>query len=293
MEPEVLSLGMFVALVGVLLFGFPVAFSLAGTGLAFALLGSALDLFNLRLLGGLPSRIFGIMSNNVLVAVPLFIFMGVMLERTRIGEELLEVMGRAFGRLPGGLGYAVTLVGMLLAATTGIVGATVVMMGLISLPAMLRAGYDQRLATGVIAASGTLGQIIPPSIVLVILGDVLQGAHTQAQLALGNYAPDPISVVDLFAGAMLPGILLVTLYLSYQAFVAWRTTGALPAFARVRTRAGRPNPFLTFGADRAHRHRARFHSVGLRDPDRVGGCRCGRRHLLGGAPTSAQLGSAA
>ena len=237
MLPEILSLSMFAVSIAVLMLGFPVAFSLAGTALGFALVGGLLDVFNLRLLGGLPSRIFGTMSNDVLVAVPLFIFMGVVLERSRIGEEMLSTLGRAFGRLPGGLGYAVTIVGMLLAATTGIVGATVVMMGLISLPAMLRSGYDQRLATGVIAASGTLGQIIPPSIVLVILGDVLQGVHTQAQLALGNYAPDPVSVVDLFAGAMLPGLLLVALYLGYQALIAIRHPERCPAPQR-----GEPAP---------------------------------------------------
>jgi tripartite ATP-independent transporter DctM subunit len=220
MTGEVLSILMFVAVCGVLLLGFPVAFSLAGTAFAFALLGDALGAFDLRLLGGLPSRYFGVMVNEVLVAVPLFVFMGVMLERSKLSEQLLETMGMLFGKLRGGLGLSVTIVGMLLAASTGIVGATVVTMGLLSLPTMLKAGYDPKLACGVICASGTLGQIIPPSIVLVILGDILQGANTQAQLALGNFAPDPVSVVDLFAGALLPGLLLVGLYILWQLILA-------------------------------------------------------------------------
>lgn len=193
--------------------GFPVAFTLAGVALAFATLGSLFGAFDLNLLvGAMPSRIIGVMTNEVLVAVPLFVFMGVMLERSRIAEELLETMGLLFGRVRGGLGVSVIAVGTVLAASTGIVGATVVTMGLLSLPAMMKAGYDPKLATGTICASGTLGQVIPPSIVLVLLGDILQGANTQAQLTLGNFAPDPVSVVDLFAGAFIPGLLLVTLY---------------------------------------------------------------------------------
>jgi tripartite ATP-independent transporter DctM subunit len=212
---EILSLLMFAAACGVLLLGFPVAFTLAGTGLAFGVLGHVLGIFKLSLLGGLSSRYFGVMVNEVLVAVPLFVFMGVMLERSRIAEELLQTMGQMFGRLRGGLGISVIFVGMLLAASTGIVGATVVTMGLLSLPAMLRVGYSAPLASGIICASGTLGQVIPPSIVLVLLGDILQGANTQAQLAKGNFAPEPVSVVDLFAGAFLPGITLVGLYMAW------------------------------------------------------------------------------
>ncbi len=215
MGPEVLSLVMFAAVCAVLMAGFPVAFSLAGTALAFAGLGWALDIFDMRLLGGLSSRYFGVMVNEVLVAVPLFVFMGVMLERARIAEQLLETMGLLFGRLRGGLGLSVVFVGMLLAASTGIVGATVVTMGLLSLPTMLNAGYDPKLATGAICASGTLGQIIPPSIVLVLLGDILQGAYAEAQRAVGNWAPEPVSVIDLFAGAFLPGMLLVGLYMAW------------------------------------------------------------------------------
>ena len=195
------------------LFGYPVAFSLAGVAVAFAGIGWLLDAFTFNLFGALASRYFGIMVNEVLVAVPLFVFMGVMLERSKVAEQLLETMGQMFGRLRGGLGLSVIFVGMLLAASTGIVGATVVTMGLLSLPTMLKAGYDPKLATGTICASGTLGQIIPPSIVLVLLGDILQGAYTQAQLAMGNFAPRPVSVVDLFAGAFIPGLILVALYM--------------------------------------------------------------------------------
>ena len=226
---EILSLLMFATACVVLLFGFPVAFSLAGTAVLFAGLGMAFDIFQFSLFGALASRYFGIMVNEVLVAVPLFVFMGVMLERSKVAEELLQTMGLMFGKLRGGLGLSVVFVGMLLAASTGIVGATVVTMGLLSLPAMLKTGYDPKLATGVICASGTLGQIIPPSIVLVLLGDILQGAYTQAQLAQGNFAPRPVSVVDLFAGAFLPGLCLVVLYMGWVVFLAATRPAAAPA----------------------------------------------------------------
>jgi len=203
-----------------LLAGFPVAFTLAGSGLLFAGIGLALDVFDPAFLNAFPHRIFGTMNNQLLIAVPLFIFMGVMLERSRVAEELLESMGRLFGSIRGGLGISVSVVGALLAASTGIVGATVVTMGLLSLPSMLRQGYDARLACGSIAAAGTLGQIIPPSIVLVLLGDVLSSAYQQAQLAQGNFSPDTMSVGDLFAGALLPGLALVGLYILYQAAMA-------------------------------------------------------------------------
>ncbi len=232
MSGEQLSIAMLAATCAVLLTGFPVAFCLAGTSLMFAYFGAAIGVFDMRLLGSLPSRFFGVMTNEALVAVPLFIFMGVMLERSGIADQLLVSMSRVFGRLRGGIGYSVTIVGMLLAASTGIVGATVVTMGLLSLPTMLRAGYDPKLATGVICAAGTLGQIIPPSIVLVILGDILQGANAEAQLALGNFAPEPVSVVDLFAGALLPGLLLVGLYLCYQIAVAALHPALSPAIER-------------------------------------------------------------
>jgi tripartite ATP-independent transporter DctM subunit len=230
LSPDVLALLMFAVTCGILLLGFPVAFTLAGVSLAFALIGTAFGVFDIRLLGGLPSRIFGVMSNEVLVAVPLFVFMGVTLERSRIAEELLETLGLLFGRMRGGLGLSVIAVGAVLAASTGIVGATVVTMGLLSLPSMLKAGYSPRLATGTICASGTLGQIIPPSIVLVLLGDILQGANTQAQLTKGNFAPEPVSVVDLFAGAFIPGLVLVALYMGWiliQSIVRPKTCPAL------------------------------------------------------------------
>ena len=212
---ETLAVLMVVATCAVLLAGFPAAFSLAGTALAFAGIGWALGDFNVNLLGSLSSRYFGAMTNEILVAVPLFILMGLMLERSKIAEQLLETMAILFGEIRGGLAVSVLIVGALLAASTGIVGATVVTMGLLSLPTMMKAGYDPRLATGTICASGTLGQIIPPSIVLILLGDMLQGANTQAQNALGNFAPDPVSVIDLFAGAFVPGLMLVGLYTIY------------------------------------------------------------------------------
>ena len=225
---EYTSLYMFGAVFLVLLAGYPVAFSLAGTALVFALVGESLGSFDFAFLEALPNRLYGIMTNETLVAVPLFVFMGVMLERSRIAENLLETMAALFGRLRGGLGFSVTLVGMLLAASTGIVGATVVTMGLLSLPTMLKRGYDPRIATGTICASGTLGQIIPPSIVLVLLGDVLSAAYQQAQLNQGVFTPKTVSVGDLFAGALLPGILLVCLYLAYLALVAFLRPNTMP-----------------------------------------------------------------
>ncbi|MFN4010941.1 MAG: TRAP transporter large permease subunit [Pannonibacter sp.] len=210
---------MFAAAVVCLMAGFPVAFTLAGVALIFALLGSFAGAS--LSLGAIPLRIFGIMTNETLLAVPLFVFMGVMLERSRVAEDLLETMAKLFGKMPGGLGLSVFLVGGLLAASTGIVGATVVTMGLLSLPVMLRNGYNPRLATGSIAASGTLGQIIPPSIVLVFLADQLSNAYQTAQRSLGNWSPDPFSVGDLFAAALFPGLGLVGLYILYQLAVAF------------------------------------------------------------------------
>jgi len=216
LSAEIMVLLMFLSAIGFLIMGYPVAFTLAGTGLVFALLGSLMGVFDISILTAFPQRIFAIMSSEVLVAVPLFVFMGVMLERSKVAEELLDNMGRAFGSRPGGLAYSVTVVGALLAASTGIVGATVVTMGLLSLPTMLRRGYNIPFSCGTICASGTLGQIIPPSIVLVLLGDQLSVAFQNAQYAMGNYAPDTVSVNDLFAGALLPGLMLVGMYLVYQ-----------------------------------------------------------------------------
>jgi tripartite ATP-independent transporter DctM subunit len=180
------------------------------------------------------------MTNTVLIAVPLFVFMGVMLERSRVAETLLENVSRLFGSLRGGLAISVSLVGMLLAASTGIVGATVVTMGLMSLPTMLRRGYDPALACGSICAAGTLGQIIPPSIVLVLLGDQIANAHAEAQRALGNWAPDPVGVGDLFAGALLPGLLLVGLYITYQLLIAFFRPETSPAMPPETDAEGRP-----------------------------------------------------
>ena len=230
MIAEILVILMFVATFGCLLAGFPVAFTLSGVALLFALFSYAFGAFDISFVRAMPQRIFGnAMWNEVLLAVPLFIFMGVMLERSKVAEEMLESMGRLFGRLRGGLGISVLVVGMLLAASTGIVGATVVTMGLISLPTMLRRGYDPKLATGMICASGTLGQIIPPSIVLVILGEQISNAYVDAQREIGNWSPDPVSVGDLFAGALIPGLMLVGLYILYQIIVAWLRPASSPA----------------------------------------------------------------
>jgi len=228
---EWVALLLFFSVIVLLLAGFPVAFSLGGTALLFAFVGVIAGGFEAAFLSGLPSRIFGIMSNETLVAVPLFVFMGVTLERARIAEEMLETLSSLFGSLRGGLGISVILVGMLLAASTGIVGATVVTMGLLSLPTMLKRGYSSEVATGIICASGTLGQIIPPSIILVMLGDVMSSAYQQAQLSQGIFSPKTVSVGDLFAGAVLPGLVLVLLYIAYLIVTAWLRPSAVPAHA--------------------------------------------------------------
>ena len=217
---EYIPLLMFAAVCGLLLLGYPVAFTLAGTALVFAAIGSATGHFQASDLGFLPSRLYGTVTNGTLIAVPLFILMGVMLEKARLAEDLLDSMSRLFGRLHGGLGIAVVVVGMLLAASTGIVGATVVTMGLMSLPTMLKRGYSPQLATGAICATGTLGQIIPPSIALVLLGDILSSSYQQAQLNMGVFAPDTVSIGDLFLGAIVPGLALVVLYIAHLLFVA-------------------------------------------------------------------------
>ncbi|USH01745.1 TRAP transporter large permease subunit [Grimontia kaedaensis] len=217
---EFLALVLFLFTFGVLLIGYPVAFSLGGSALLFAFIGTVTDAFDPAFLEAIPNRISGTLSNELLVAIPLFIFMGVMLEKSKIAEDLLDTMGQVFGGLAGGLGISVTIVGMLLAASTGIVGATVVTMGLLSLPSMMKRGYCPRIATGTICASGTLGQIIPPSIVLVLLGDVISSAYQQAQLDQGIYSPESVTVGDLFLGALIPGFVLVGLYIVYLIGVA-------------------------------------------------------------------------
>ncbi len=212
----------------VLLAGYPVAFTLAGTAILFAVIGLLTGNFEVGYLSALPSRLFGIMTNETLIAVPLFIFMGITLERAKIAEDLLETLSSLFGSYRGGLGLAVILVGMLLAASTGIVGATVVTMGLLSLPTMLKRGYDPALSTGVISASGTLGQIIPPSIVLVLLGDVLSSAYQQSQLEQGIFSTKTVSVGDLFAGAVIPGVLLVGCYMLYLIVLSFAKPETMP-----------------------------------------------------------------
>ncbi len=232
---DIYPLLMFATVCVVLLAGYPVAFSLGGTALLWAGIGVLTGSFDTAFLEAMPSRIYGTMTNTTLIAVPLFVFMGVMLERSKVAENLLDTMAMLFGPLRGGLGISVTVVGMLLAASTGIVGATVVTMGLLSLPTMIKRGYDPKLATGTICASGTLGQIIPPSIVLVLLGDVLSSAYQQAQLDMGIFSPKTVSVGDLFVGALLPGLLLVGMYILYIIGVAIfrpQATPAIPAEER-------------------------------------------------------------
>ncbi len=207
-----MALLLFVTVVVVIMAGYPVAFTLAGVSLLFALGGAALGLFEPGFLNAIPSRIYGIITNETLIAVPVFVFMGVVLQKSRLADDLLLAGADLLRRMSGGLGISVVLIGALLAATTGIVGATVTTMGLLSLPAMLQRGYHPAIACGTICTAGTLGQIIPPSLVLVLLGDVLSSAYQQAQLQQGIFSPDTVSVADLFAGALVPGVLLIVLY---------------------------------------------------------------------------------
>ncbi|MEH6491969.1 TRAP transporter large permease [Halopseudomonas sp.] len=231
MGVEYMAVALFICICLALMAGYPVAFTLGGMSLLFAGAGMALGFFEPSFLGALPSRLFGTMNNQTLLAVPLFVFMGVMLEKSRIAEDLLDAMSRLFGGLRGGLAFSVCIVGALLAASTGIVGATVVTLGLLALPTMLRRGYDPAVATGTLAATGTLGQIIPPSIILVLLGDVLSNAYQQAQIRMGIFSPKTVTVSDLFIGSLLPGLMLVGLYLLYLVGVALWQPKKLPALS--------------------------------------------------------------
>ena len=224
-----IAIWMFLALCLLLLFGYPVALTLAGTALAFAAGGIITGTFDSSYLIAFPGRLYGTITNVTLVAVPLFILMGITLEKSKIAEELLENMASAFGSVRGGLGISIVLVGMLLAASTGIVGATVVTMGLLSLPTMLRSGYSSSIATGTICATGTLGQIIPPSIALVLLGDIISSAYQQAQLSTETVNVKTVSVGDLFVGALIPGLLLVLLYLIYILLTAQLKPSSMPS----------------------------------------------------------------
>jgi len=222
MSAELMAPLMFAALVLFLLLGYPVAFALAANGLLFAAIGIHQGLLNVELLGALPARIYGIMQNETLLAIPFFTFMGLILEKSGMAEDLLDTIGQLFGPLRGGLAYAVIFVGALLAATTGVVAASVISMGLISLPIMLRYGYDRRFASGVIAASGTLAQIIPPSLVLIVLADQLR---------------QPVS--DLYQGAVYPALLLTVFYAAYVLAVSVARPSFAPALPpAVRTLRG-------------------------------------------------------
>ena len=222
-----LALALFASVCILLLFGFPVALTLGGTALLFASFGVIAGHFDASFVAALSGRIFGTITNETLVAVPLFILMGVTLERAKIAEELLTAMANALGNRTGGLGMAVI-----------IVGATVVTMGVLALPSMLNAGYNPKLATGLICATGTLGQIIPPSIALVLLGDIMSTAYQQAQLQSGIINTQTVSVGDLFVGSLLPGLVLVGLYLGYLLFVGWRNPSNCPAPKEVAATPG-------------------------------------------------------
>ena len=235
-----LDLLMFATMCVVILAGFPVLFTLAGVGVLYAGLGYLLGVFEPQLAGAVPGRIFGTMTDQILLAIPLFVVMGVALERSRIAEELLDCLVWLFGRLPGGLAISVSAVGALLAASTGIVGATIITLGLMALPTMLRHGYDHRFAAGSIAAAGTLGQIIPPSTMLIILGVTMSAAYQQAQYAEGVFSIQTLSIGQVFAGAMLPGLLLVGFYILYQLVTARLRPHLAPVRAREDTLSGEP-----------------------------------------------------
>ncbi|MBY0336255.1 MAG: TRAP transporter large permease subunit [Acetobacteraceae bacterium] len=224
-----LNIGMMFTLCFGIMIGLPVMFILTGCAILFGGLGILFGVFDVFLLGALAQRVFGTMTSETLVAIPIFIFMGMMLERSRIAPDLLEAMGRLFGTMRGGLAISVTIVGALLGASAGVVGATVVTMGLIALPAMMRYRYDAGFATGSICAAGTLGQIIPPATVMIVLGEVLASAYQQAQLAQGLFSIDTISVGDLYAGSLIPSLILTAMYMIWQALICWLRPATGPA----------------------------------------------------------------
>ena len=210
---EIIPLLLLVLVCCALLFGYPVAFTLSGVSILFALICIPLGIFDESILKSIPLRIFGIMNNVTLLAVPLFIFMGTVLERSGIASKMLENMALAFKNIRGGLSISIIAVGALLAASTGIVGATVVTMGLMSLPILIQQGYKKDFSAGLVASTGTLGQIIPPSIALVLLGDVMSNAYQRAQNNMGIFSQKTVTVGDLFVGAIVPGIMICLGYL--------------------------------------------------------------------------------
>ena len=225
-----MALLLFFIIVLVILAGYPVAFTLAGVSLLFAAICTAFGIFDANILHALPNRLYSILTNSTLIAIPMFVFMGVTLQKTKLAEELLLASADMMHRLRGGLGISIILVGALLAASTGIVGATVTTMGLLSVPAMLKRRYNPSLACGTVCASGTLGQIIPPSIMLIMLGDVISASYQQAHYKQGLFASDSVSVSDLFAGALLPGLLLVALYVIYILVVSFFKPQWMPTY---------------------------------------------------------------
>ncbi len=212
---EIIPLLLIALICGALILGYPVAFTLAGVSILYAFLGIQFGFFEENLLRNIPIRIFGIMNNQTLLAVPLFVLMGVILERSGIAAKMLQDMAAIFRGTPSGLSISIIFVGALLAASTGIVGATVVTMGLMSLPALIKQGYSKEFSSGLVASTGTLGQIIPPSIALVLLGDVMTNAYQRAQNNLGIFSQKTVSVGDLFVGAIIPGIMIIIGYLAY------------------------------------------------------------------------------
>jgi tripartite ATP-independent transporter DctM subunit len=220
-EPGVLGLAMFAAVFVLLMLGFPVGFTLAGTAIFMAALGSFLGVFDFHLLSALPLRVIGIMENDLLQAVPLFLYLGVVLERSTLAADLLEGMSGLFGRRAGGIGIASFVIGALFAPMTGAVGATVLTIGVLALPSMLKAGYDRRLASGIVCSAGTLGTILPPSIILILLGSFMQSATVEAQLARGETVVNPLTIEDIYLGALGPAALVLGLGVAYVVVVAY------------------------------------------------------------------------